>query len=184
MILKSISLAIITLVLSSNINAATFIEDFSQPFPQWESNWFGLNSNAQNFFGSGSSQSSGEFLWIADDADRGPGETVDIRFGEVFGLSLMELSLDIDTAVSTSIKVFDGSGSILLDFDFNIANGYENIFVSSITGISGFSLFSVNQIEGNTALDNVIATTAVPVPAAIWLLGSGFIGLIGIARRM
>ncbi len=30
---------------------------------------------------------------------------------------------------------------------------------------------------------NVVATSAVPVPAAIWLFGSGLIGLIGIARR-
>ena len=28
-----------------------------------------------------------------------------------------------------------------------------------------------------------IATTAVPLPAAAWLFGSGLIGLVGIARR-
>ncbi len=33
------------------------------------------------------------------------------------------------------------------------------------------------------AMDNLTTVSAVPVPAAIWLFGSGLIGLIGIARR-
>jgi hypothetical protein len=32
------------------------------------------------------------------------------------------------------------------------------------------------------AMDN-LTTSAVPVPAAVWLLGSGLIGLIGIRRN-
>lgn len=34
-----------------------------------------------------------------------------------------------------------------------------------------------------TALDNFVAPAAVPVPAAVWLFGSGLLGLIGVARR-
>ncbi len=34
----------------------------------------------------------------------------------------------------------------------------------------------------NAIIDNVVLTT-IPIPAAIWLFGSGIIGLIGIARR-
>lgn len=43
----------------------------------------------------------------------------------------------------------------------------------------GFSLESVNGNVNSTDIMN----TAVPVPAAVWLFGSGLIGLIGIARR-
>jgi|ETNmetMinimDraft_35_1059890.scaffolds.fasta_scaffold732257_1 hypothetical protein len=35
-------------------------------------------------------------------------------------------------------------------------------------------------------IDNVnffIGTTPIPVPAAVWLFGSGLVGLIGLARR-
>jgi hypothetical protein len=32
-------------------------------------------------------------------------------------------------------------------------------------------------------LSNVRAFSVVPIPAAIWLFGSGLLGLIGIARR-
>ena len=38
----------------------------------------------------------------------------------------------------------------------------------------------------NLAIDNVIVTAdvpAVPVPAAVWLFGSGLLGLVGVARR-
>lgn len=46
-----------------------------------------------------------------------------------------------------------------------------------------------NLIAGNTYMLNismtqeVSATSAVPVPAAAWLLGSGLLGLLGVARR-
>ncbi len=36
--------------------------------------------------------------------------------------------------------------------------------------------------DNNNGLDN-IALTAVPIPAAVWLLGSGLLGLVGVARR-
>ena len=43
----------------------------------------------------------------------------------------------------------------------------------------GFSLQSVN---GNVVSTDIV-NTAVPVPAAVWLFGSGLIGLVGVARR-
>ena len=52
-------------------------------------------------------------------------------------------------------------------------------------------LGATSQIEfraaGNTLDDNFYIRTAdaavIPVPAAVWLFGSGLLGLIGIARR-
>jgi hypothetical protein len=35
----------------------------------------------------------------------------------------------------------------------------------------------------NDVIEGAVAMPAVPVPAAIWLFGSGLIGLVGIARR-
>ena len=40
-----------------------------------------------------------------------------------------------------------------------------------------------NGIFTDSVNQNFIITSAVPVPAAVWLFGSGLIGLIGIARR-
>ena len=45
------------------------------------------------------------------------------------------------------------------------------------------------SIENNSAgnvivfVDDVSVTAVVPVPAAVWLLGSGLIGLTGMGRR-
>lgn len=182
MYIKSIMLSAALWMLSGSVNAATFVEDFSDPFPAWESGWLGLNTNIQNYYGAGSSL-AGDFLWITDgDADQGPGETVDIVFDYTFGLSLTSFSIDIDTYVNTSIRVFDGNGSLILDTIANIDAGYETFSVTSLSGISGFSLFGINQVEGNTAIDNVVVST-VPVPAALWLFGSGLLGLSGFSRR-
>ena len=43
--------------------------------------------------------------------------------------------------------------------------------------------FTNGQWKVDTALGKVSYVSAVPVPAAVWLLGSGLVGLIGISRR-
>jgi len=43
----------------------------------------------------------------------------------------------------------------------------------------GISIESVN----GTVISTDIVNTAVPVPAAVWLFGSGLLGLVGVARR-
>jgi hypothetical protein len=50
--------------------------------------------------------------------------------------------------------------------------------LSSSDGGSGYSM----NTPGYFAMDN-LTTSTVPVPAAVWLLGSGLLGLIGIRRR-
>ena len=49
----------------------------------------------------------------------------------------------------------------------------------------GFSMGFDFSLDGTaTAIStDVINTSVVPVPAAVWLFGSGLIGLVGVARR-
>jgi hypothetical protein len=48
----------------------------------------------------------------------------------------------------------------------------------------GFSATASNYSPSGIFYDNVsFAPTAIPVPAAVWLFGSGLIGLVGVARR-
>ncbi len=179
--IKSILLAATALFLSGSVNAGILVENFSEPFPAWESGWLGLNSNIQNYWGAGSTRGA-DFLWITDgDAVQGSGETVAINFATTFGLSLTSLSIDIGAHVNTTMEVYDGSGSIILDSALTVGN--HNISILSSNGISGFSLFSSFQVEGNTSIDNVVATSAIPAPAATWLFGSGLLSLVGLARR-
>ncbi|GAO35085.1 hypothetical protein SCT_0466 [Sulfuricella sp. T08] len=48
-------------------------------------------------------------------------------------------------------------------------------------GVNTGNAYQVGQINGSS--NNFAVTSAVPVPAAAWLLGSGLLGLIGVARR-
>jgi hypothetical protein len=183
--LKLVS-AITFLLLSTSLNAATLVEDFNDGSPAWESRWLGKNSNIENYSGVGS-PTGALFLYFTDgDELKGAADpAVDITFDSIFGASIRDFSMDIDTSsVSTKIQVYDGLGSIILDSFSDTAAGFETISLSSMNGISGFSLSStqLQQIEGNAALDNVVVST-IPVPAAAWLFVSGLIGLIGVARR-
>ena len=42
--------------------------------------------------------------------------------------------------------------------------------------------FSIESINGEVVSTDIV-NTAVPVPAAVWLFGSGLLGLVGVARR-
>lgn len=67
----------------------------------------------------------------------------------------------------------------------------STVFGNSFITLSGLSLGAVDRLvfdgigdQGGFELDNLTLTPSnVPVPAAAWLLGSGLLGLIGVARR-
>lgn len=96
----------------------------------------------------------------------------------------------------------DGFGGFSFREDTNGANNRVDPLMFSITGIVGDSIddyigpSSGNAGEGNALFAAHVAgfddgagntsgffATPVPVPAAVWLFGSGLLGLIGIARR-
>jgi hypothetical protein len=65
---------------------------------------------------------------------------------------------------------------------------YELSFAFAHTGNSLALNFGANGLQGigdeSWGLDNVrVEVSAVPVPASVWLFGSGLLGLIGVARR-
>jgi len=80
-----------------------------------------------------------------------------------------------------------GIGFYSLDGSLYSSLDYQNLppELSAVDG--GFIYIEQADASGNTqflALGQLTATTAVvPVPAAVWLFGSGLLGLIGIARR-
>ena len=75
----------------------------------------------------------------------------------------------IDGLVRVSIT---GSGSVTFDTDTIEASVGQGVNSSGVSGNLNF----------NPTI-NSITVSSVPVPAAVWLFGSGLLGFIGIARR-
>jgi hypothetical protein len=73
----------------------------------------------------------------------------------------------------------DLSSFSLSDFDFQAflgTNGAVADFNSNFTSFDDFDMLFGDW-------QTTISLTAVPVPAAVWLFGSGLLGLAGVARR-
>jgi hypothetical protein len=82
------------------------------------------------------------------------------------------------------ISVFDLNGDLLesVQADEGFFIGITNPSIASAT----FSFISTQSVPG-IALDDVtigsVSAVPVPVPAAVWLFGSGLIGLIGMRKK-
>jgi hypothetical protein len=76
---------------------------------------------------------------------------------------------DLASAGSTAIKLFGFTGGGV--------NG--GTLQSYVLGSATFSTAGVLQINPN----GTTTTTTVPLPAAVWLFGSGLMGLVGVSRR-
>ena len=88
-----------------------------------------------------------------------------------FPLPMIATGMSVTTAT-------ESLGSLLVPgaFTFDAAPG--NYFVSFF----GFATLSVPQL-GQYGIEISQVSSPVPVPAAVWLFGSGLIGLVGMTRR-
>jgi hypothetical protein len=100
----------------------------------------------------------------------------------------------IDPSLSFSIDLGNDGSTTDDIFDYIAGSSLDNLFAAHITGFDDLNPLlpedtgCVIDSEGNATpecnlLTSVYVTTAVPVPAAVWLFGSGLLGLVGMARR-
>ena len=82
------------------------------------------------------------------------------------------------TTATTPFSIGDAALSATLNDDASVY-----LFIT----VGGVNLIQANEICDGTcqalAAGSWTRTSVIPVPAAVWLFGSGFIGLIGVARR-
>jgi len=132
------------------------------------------NITSGSAFASGSNSLSGALLTIGE------------------GGADFQFSFTVDSYMEVS---GDGIGTAWSSLDISIGNNvWEWSPLSQSIG-SGSNIFGGTPLISNTislaegtysvsiAMDNNVNVSAVPVPAAVWLFGSGLIALAGLTRR-
>jgi len=99
----------------------------------------------------------------------------------LFGNTLYTDEMDVEGGAAmffTAEGIFDGISYLsVLE-----SPGFEsNGFVNGPFDVSGYD--NTGLVDGTWQVGSYSSISAVPVPAAIWLFGSGLIGLAGIGRR-
>jgi hypothetical protein len=92
---------------------------------------------------------------------------VDLDEGAIFGTGWRQLGGSIYGETGSSVLAFS--------FDFTADAGTSLLISGSYTD----SNFDDATISSST----LASVSAVPVPAAVWLFGSGLLGLIGVSRK-
>lgn len=184
--------------LAGTANAATYIEDFEEPFASWETDWLGVNSDLQNlYFVNGTPityrGNNPDGLWIADGDGFTSGDKYSvINFNSSFGATITSLSLDVAGWAPMLLQVYDMSNTLIYNAPVALTYGahtdpgiYSHYSISSSNGISSFAFLStgIYAVEGYTSIDNVVVNTSpVPEPSTLLLLGSGLGGFAMLRR--
>ncbi len=113
----------------------------------------------------------------------------------VMSVSIDESVWDFLPDTGTINNVVGSVDDIMVNAFFNVITGDFNVasvtFQAVGTGTTGLllseSFFNPWAVGGSLInpgyIDASVTVSAVPVPAAVWLFGSGLIGLIGLAKR-
>jgi hypothetical protein len=133
--------------------------------------------------GGGSSNGIGTYTYAGSAIDLSSYTLLGFDWGADLAGAGVDIIVSDGTNTSTaaswsSLAATGGSapGDLVAQALMGIAWGSVNS--SAVTGIQ-FVVTGVQNMD--SIIDNV--TAVVPVPAAVWLFGSGLLGLIGIARR-
>ena len=115
---------------------------------------------------------------VSNDITNGPYGTVStLDAGGIWSISLNSGGTILDSLGSVALLSAGnglalGSGNLIVLGDINMLDGPGN---------SGGFLKEDNGVLFQNAIE--YSVSAVPVPAAVWLFGSGLLGLVGVARR-
>ena len=118
------------------------------------------------------------------------------------GTILGEGAHSIDTIQGGMLDFTVGAGQVgaHILFNWGATVDIDVVNVWDVSTVAGVTTYTSTDVDGDGILGlgmvdgafpgfnanfnlNTAATSAVPVPAAVWLFGSGLLGLVGVARR-
>lgn len=181
---------VVALFTAGAAHATVLTEEFEADFPAWESDWFGVLSDAGNHYCAGQRGCAErgfnlDGLWLGGTSDN----SIAVSFDPAFGASLASFQIAVAGYVPTTLSAYDMAGARIFSQDVFLTRdaggeqaSYATYTITSGGGISRFE-FSGNA-GGNTSVDNLIAVTAeVPEPATPGLIGLALCGAAFARRR-
>ena len=83
-----------------------------------------------------------------------------------------------DNATLGPLSAYIGTGNVSISI-----NQLGQLFTDETDGDNGYVNSRSGTVSTSGSIDVTYSYSVVPVPAALWLFGSGLLGLIGVARR-
>lgn len=130
------------------------------------------------------------------------GDRIDITFDQTVDVEHIGFRQWGEGIGGDSANIISASGTQFLSGGGDVANGTLDVFGINLQGITELSIVGLGNVDNSavgdfffSSLDNVVLSgggdtttgggtpSAVPVPAAVWLFGSGLLGLIAKGRR-
>ena len=126
---------------------------------------------------------AGTMLAMFDDSDAAlTGSHLDIPLPELIVISTGGLNPGDWTAINETPTSFNLTGSNHFRLGISTDSGL-NWSGDISTSPAGTNALNVTFSDGTVLSVDINVVPAVPVPAAVWLFGSGLLGLVGVARR-
>lgn len=142
-------------------------------------------------------------FWVLDGIDYSPADT-GYANGVVSGTNVAynafaspasffsDTSFDLTSAYVT--KAWNSGYTRFVGYVGSVQTYLLDVFSTTTSptlvdfGWSGVTKVTISDLDGtaHTAIDNLVingAVSAVPVPAAVWLFGTGVLGMVGVNRR-
>ena len=122
-------------------------------------------------------------LDISVDNFSGQALTFSFDFSAMTDVATTTVIPGLFSEASATVDMLDDLGAVNIIADAYSMDGNPATGSGDVIGIISFELMDgeFNLISG--FVDSFGSAEAVPVPAAVWLFGSGLLGLVGIARR-